>query len=95
MSCSVVSLTTHAKWTVSLNNLLNNTILIPIPPFDAPLSRVVDIVGLLLETITVYLTILGMTTRYPEAVPLRNTLVKIVVRELLQFFSEYDLPKEV
>lgn len=55
----------------------------------------VDIVGLLLETITVYLTILGMTTRYPEAVPLRNTLVKIVVRELLQSFSESDLPKEV
>jgi len=73
--------------------------LIPIPPFDAPFSRVViDIVGPLPKTATGYsyiLTIMDMATRYPEAVPLKNTSAKIVVRELLQFFTRFGLPKEV
>lgn len=65
--------------------------LVPISPIDTPVSRVViDIVGPLPQTATRYsyvLTIMDMATRYPEAVPLRNTSATTVVRELLQLFT--------
>lgn len=73
--------------------------LIPIPAFESPFSRVlVDIVGPLPKTSAGHsylLTLIDMSTRYPEAVPLRNISAKNVVKEILGFFTKFGLPKEV
>ena len=73
--------------------------LIPIPAFEEPFTKVlVDIVGPLPKTSAGYsyiLTVMDMSTRYPEAMPLRNTHAKTVVKELLKFFSKFGLPKEI
>ena len=41
------------------------------------------------------LTILDVTTRFPEAVPLRNIRAPTIIESLIQFFSRYGLPQEV
>lgn len=73
--------------------------LIPVPAFDEPFTKIlVDIVGPLPKTSSGYsyiLTLMDMSTRYPEAIPLRNTHAKTVVRELLKFFSHFGLPNEI
>lgn len=73
--------------------------LIPLPVFEAPFTRVlIDIVGPLPKTSSGHqyiLTMLDMATRYPEAIPLRNISAKMVVKELLNFFTRFGLPKEV
>ena len=73
--------------------------LIPIPAFDEPFSRVlVDCVGPLPKTRSGHkylLTIMDMSSRFPEAIPLRNITAKTVVEALVQFFTRYGLPKEV
>ena len=73
--------------------------LIPIPAFDEPFSRVlVDCVGPLPKIRSGHkylLTIMDMSSRFPEAIPLRNITAKTVVEALVQFFTRYGLPKEV
>ena len=71
----------------------------PLPTFPVPFSRVmIDCVGPLPKTKKqneYLLTILDMTTRFPEAVPLRNIRAKTIVEALIQFFTRYGLPREV
>nr|XP_054757359.1 uncharacterized protein LOC129263473 [Lytechinus pictus] len=72
--------------------------LIPIPAFDEPFTRVlVDCVGPLPRTRSGHrflLTIMDLSTRFPEAIPLRSITAKTVVQALVQFFTRYGLPKE-
>lgn len=71
----------------------------PLPVVVEPFSRVViDCVGPLPKTKKgneYLLTIMDATTRFPEAVPLRNIKTRPVVEALLQFFSRFGLPREV
>nr|XP_054765775.1 uncharacterized protein LOC129272688 [Lytechinus pictus] len=73
--------------------------LIPTPAFDEPFTRVlVDCVGPLPRTRSGHrflLTIMDLSTRFPEAIPLRSITAKTVVQALVQFFTRYGLPKEV
>ena len=73
--------------------------LIPLPVFEDPFTRVViDVVGPLPKTSSGHnylLTIMDMATRYPEAIPLRNISAKIIVKELLHFFTRMGFPSEV
>uniref|UniRef100_K7G546 ribonuclease H n=1 Tax=Pelodiscus sinensis TaxID=13735 RepID=K7G546_PELSI len=41
------------------------------------------------------LVVVDYATRYPEAVPLRNTLSKTIAKELIQIFSRVGIPKEI
>lgn len=38
---------------------------------------------------------IDMSSRYLEAIPLRNISAKTVVKEMLNFFTRFGLPKEV
>ena len=38
---------------------------------------------------------MDVTTRYPEAVPLRSINAKFVIKALLNFFTHFGLPAEV
>lgn len=71
----------------------------PIPVMQNPFERIlIDIVGPLPKTSSGYsylLTILDVATRYPEAIPLRTMHAKVVVKELLYFFTKFGLPLEV
>ena len=73
--------------------------LIPTPVLNPPFQKIlIDIVGPLPKTSSGYsylLTILDAATRYPEAIPLRTIHAKVVVRELLHFFTRFGLPLEV
>nr|XP_054769552.1 uncharacterized protein LOC129277391 [Lytechinus pictus] len=73
--------------------------LIPIPAFDEPFTRVlVDCVGPLPRTRSGHrflLTIMDLSTRFPEAIPLKSITAKTVVQALVQFFTRYGLPKEI
>lgn len=73
--------------------------LIPIPAFDEPFTRIlVDCVGPLPRTRSGHkylLTIMDLSSRFPEAIPLRSITAKTVVQALVQFFTRYGLPKEV
>ena len=66
--------------------------MIPIPAFDEPFTRVlVDCVGPLPRTKSGHqylLTIMDLSTRFSEAIPLRKITAKVVVEAL-------GLPKEV
>ena len=71
----------------------------PIPAVDPPFTRVlIDIVGPLPTTRAGHkymLTIMDVTTRYPEAIPLRSTHSKVVLKALLTFFTHFGLPAEL
>ena len=41
------------------------------------------------------LTIMDVTTRYPEAIPLRSTHARVVLKALLNFFTHFGLPLEI
>ena len=73
--------------------------LIPIPAFEEPFSKVlVDCVGPWPRTRSGFqflLTIMDVSTRFPEAVPLKRITAKKVVEALVQFFTRYGLEKEV
>jgi hypothetical protein len=66
----------------------------PIPAFDEPFSRImVDCVGPLPKTKSgnqYLLTIMCASTKFPEAIPLRNSLVKA-----LKLFTQFGLPISV
>ena len=71
----------------------------PIPAFDEPFSRIlIDCVGPLPRTKLgneYLLTIMCTSTRFPEAVPLRNIKTKSIVKALIKFFTFVGLPKSV
>ena len=71
----------------------------PIPAFDEPFSRIlIDCVGLLPRTKSgneYLLTIMCTSTRFPEAIPLRNIKTKSIVKALINFFTFVGLPKSV
>ena len=73
--------------------------MIPILAFDEQFTRVlVDCVGPLPRTKSGHqylLTIMDLSTRFPEAILLRKITAKVVVEALMQFFTRYGLPKEV
>ena len=62
----------------------------PIPAFDEPFSRIIiDCVGPLPKTKSgcqYLLTIMCASTRFPEAIPLRNIKTKTIVKALVKFF---------
>ena len=61
----------------------------PIPAFEKPFSRVlIDCVGPLPKSKSgneYLLTILCTSTRFPEAIPLRNIKAKTIVKALIKF----------
>ena len=71
----------------------------PIPAFDEPFSRIlIDCVGPLPRTKSgneYLLTIMCTSTRFPEAVPLRNIKIKSIVKALIKFFKFVGSPKSV
>ena len=71
----------------------------PIPAFDEPFSRIlIDCVGPLPRTKSgneYLLTIMCTSTRFPEAIPLRNIKTKSIVKALIKFFAFVGLPKSV
>ena len=71
----------------------------PIPAFDEPFSRIlIDCVGPLPRTKSgneYLLTIMCTSTRFPEAIPLRNIKTKSIVKALIKFFTFVRLPKSV
>ncbi len=71
----------------------------PIPAVAPPFTRVlIDIVGPLPPSRAGHkylLTIMDVTTRYPEAIPLRSTHTKVVLKALLNFFTHFGLPSEL
>ena len=70
-----------------------------IPAFDEPFSRIfIDCVGPLPRTKSgneYLLTIMCTSTRFPEAIPLRNIKTKSIVKALIKFFTFVGLPKSV
>jgi len=70
-----------------------------IPAFDEPFSRViVDCVGPLPKTKSgnqCLLTIICVSTRFPEAIPLRNIKATNIVKDLTKFFTLIGLPKSI
>ena len=71
----------------------------PIPAFDEPFSRIlIDCVGPLPRTKSgneYLLTVMCTSTRFPEAIPLRNIKTKSIVKALIKFFTFVGLPKSV
>ena len=71
----------------------------PIPAFDEPFSRIIiDCVGPLPKTKSgneYLLTVMCASTRFPEAIPLRNIKTKNIVKALVKFFTFVGLPKSV
>ena len=70
-----------------------------IPAFDEPFSRIIiDCVGPLPKTKSgcqYLLTIMCASTRFPEAIPLRNIKTKTIVKALVKFFTFVGLPRSV
>ncbi|KAJ8018020.1 hypothetical protein HOLleu_44220 [Holothuria leucospilota] len=71
----------------------------PVPAFEEPFSRVIiDCVGPLPKSRAGHqyiLTIMCASTRFPEAIPLRNIKARTVLQALLKFFTLFGLPKEI
>ena len=81
------------------NQTLPKAPLQPIPAFEEPLSRVIiDCVGPLPKTKSgnqYLLTVMCASTRFPEAIPLRNISAKTIVKALIKFFTLVGLPKSI
>uniref|UniRef100_A0A8C5Q8W6 Gypsy retrotransposon integrase-like protein 1 n=1 Tax=Leptobrachium leishanense TaxID=445787 RepID=A0A8C5Q8W6_9ANUR len=73
--------------------------LIPIPLVELPFERIgVDLVGPLEKTAAGnhhILVIADYATRYPEAIPLRNTSASTIANEFIKLFSRVGIPKEI
>ncbi len=71
----------------------------PIPAFSEPFSQVIiDCVGPLPKTKAGHqylLTIMCASTRFPEAIPLKNIRANTIVKHLTKFFTLVGLPKTV
>ena len=81
------------------NQTIPKSPLQPIPAFEEPFSRIIiDCVGPLPKTRSgseYLLTIMCASTRFPEAIPLRNIKTKTIVKALIKFFTFVGLPKSV
>ena len=81
------------------NQTLQKAPLQPIPAFEEPFSRVIiDCVGPLPKTKSgnqYLLTVMCASTRFPEAIPLRNISAKTIVKALIKFFTLVGLPKSI
>ena len=70
-----------------------------IPVIDEPFRKIeIDCVGPLPRTRRgneYMLTIMCVSTRFPEAIPLRSINAKNIVRELVKFFSCFGLPEVI
>ena len=81
------------------NQTLPKAPLQPIPAFEEPFSRVIiDCVGPLPKTKSgnqYFLTVMCASTRFPEAIPLRNISAKTIVKALIKFFTLVGLPKSI
>ena len=81
------------------NHVIPKAGLQPIPAFDEPFSRIIiDCVGPLPKTKSgneYLLTIMCASTRFPEAISLRNIKTKTLVKALVKFFTFVGLPKSV
>ena len=81
------------------NQTLPKAPLQPIPAFKEPFSRVIiDCVGPLPKTKSgnqYLLTVMCASTRFPEAIPLRNISAKTIVKALIKFFKLVGLPKSI
>ena len=75
------------------------TLLKPIPAFTEPFSKVmIDCVGPLPKTKAgnqYLLTIMYTSTRFSEAVPLRNIKAKTIIKTLVKFFIPFGLPQAI
>lgn len=73
--------------------------LTPIPVVEEPFSKVIiDYVGPLPKTKKgneFLLTIMDVTTRFLEAIPLRNIKARTITEALVSFFSRFGLPRQV
>ena len=71
----------------------------PIPAFDEPsvgyLSTVLVLYLEPSQEMSISLTIMCTSTRFPEAIPLRNIKTKSIVKALIKFFTFVGLPKSV
>ena len=71
------------------NQVIPKAGLQPIPAVDEPFSRIIiDCVGPLPKTKSgneYLLTVMCASTRFPEAIPLRNIKTKTIVRALVKF----------
>ena len=71
----------------------------PIPAFDEPFSHIIiDSVGLLPKTKSqneYLLTIMCISTRFPEAIPLRRIKTNTILKALIKFFTLFGLPKSI
>ena len=89
-TCQVIGKPSHKIPTAPLH---------PIPAFNEPFSRVlVDCVGPLPKTRSgnqYLLTIMCVSTRFPEAIPLRNIKAKTIVKALIKFFTLVGLPSQI
>ena len=89
-TCQVIGKPTHSAPPVPLH---------PIPAFDPPFTRVmIDVVGPLPPTSSgnkYLLTLMDVSTRYPEAIPMRSIHAKVVLKVLLKFFTVFGMPKEL
>ena len=83
----------------SANQIIPKAHLQPIPVFDEPFSRIIiDCVGPLPKAkpgCQYLLTIMCATTRFPEAIPLRNIKTKTIFKALVKFFTFVGLPRSV
>ena len=81
------------------NQVIPKAGLQPISAFDEPFSRIIiDCVSPLSKTKSgneYLLAIMCASTRFPEALPLRNIKTKAIMRALVRFFTFVGLPKSV
>ena len=81
------------------NQSISNAPLSPIPAFDETFSKVmIDCVGPLPKTKKGHqylLKIMCASTRFPEAIPLRNIKGKTIIDSLTKFFTLVGLPKSI
>ena len=81
------------------NQVIPPAPLLPIPAFHEPFSRVlIDCVGPLPKSRSgnmYLLTIMCTSTRFPEAIPLRNIKAKTIIKALMKFFTLFSLPNSI
>lgn len=81
------------------NQKLKPAPLIPIPVVNEPFSKVIiDCVGPLPKSKKgnqFMLTIMCASTRYPEAIPIKNITSKSIIPLLIKFFTQHGLPRSV
>ncbi|XP_026112910.1 uncharacterized protein LOC113091546 isoform X1 [Carassius auratus] len=81
------------------NQVIQPAPLCPIPMVSEPFEHViVDCVGPFPRSKSGYkylLTIMCVTTRFPEAVPLRSITARAITKALIKFFSVFGLPRVI